>query len=85
MVNSRLIVLVKRRNNVKIEGGGMNGSGVDGSELDIKTIDIGRPRTTEGVRVDIITSEFRIPILLNFYLIKAILLRLIMYQSQQIK
>lgn len=79
-MNGRLIVLVEEGNNARVDDGKM-----DGGVLGIELRDVDRPGVAKGVRVDIITSESKTPILFSFYLIIAILSRLIMYRLHQTK
>lgn len=79
-MKSRLIILVEREYNVKADGDGADGDRIDGSRLGIEIGDIDEPKMAKGIRVDIVTSKSRTPILLSSYLQIAILLRLTMHQ-----
>lgn len=82
-MNGRLIVLVDEGNHARADSGEADGGGVDGGEFSIRTRDVGGPGAAEGVRLDIVVSEFRTPILLSSYLNIAILSRLTMYRPQR--
>lgn len=85
MVNGRLIVLVKDKNNIRANSDSADNSGVDSSRLSIRMRDVSIPEVVEDVKVKIVTKESKTPILLRFHLNIAILLKFTIYQLQQTK
>lgn len=76
-----MIILVDGRNNVRADGRRADVGEIDSSRLGIRTGNVIRRGAVVGVKVDIIISKSKIPILISFYLIITILSRLTMYQS----
>lgn len=76
-MNNQLIVLVEGKNDVKADDRGINSK-----KLGIGSINVNGPRVAKDIKVDIITTKFKTPILFGFYLNIAILSKFIIYQLQ---
>ena len=64
LINGKLILLVEKENNIRVnnsitDSSGVDGSGPNGARLRIKIEDVGRPGAAEYIKIDIITSKYK--------------------------
>lgn len=77
MINNRLIILIKRKNNTKANNSKRDSYGIDNNKFSIKIKNINELAIAKNIKIDIIIRKSKI---LSFYLNITILLEFIIYQ-----
>lgn len=65
LINYRLIILVEKKDNIRIDSCGVEDGTVGNDGMSNEIRDFGSPRAAEGIKVNIIINKFLIPILLS--------------------
>lgn len=79
MINNRLIILIRRKNNTKANSNKRDNYGINNIKFTIKIKNINKIVIAKNIKIDIIIKKSKILILFSFYLNIIILLEFMIY------